>query len=75
MCIRVRVYGDSRVVSVMVMRQKVLAVVFGTSFFFSNAFRIFAVTDVTLLQNLVGDVLTSFSKPLQDLQYLLCFYA
>ncbi|PFH38151.1 SPX domain-containing protein [Besnoitia besnoiti] len=36
---------------------------------------VFAVSDVTLAQNIVGDVLTSFSKPLNDLHYILCYYA
>ncbi|RQX72139.1 SPX domain-containing protein, partial [Toxoplasma gondii CAST] len=35
---------------------------------------VFAVSDVKLVQNIVGDVLTSFSKPLNDLHYILCFY-
>ncbi|KAL8432601.1 hypothetical protein Efla_002833 [Eimeria flavescens] len=34
---------------------------------------VFAVGDVKLVANILGDVLTSLAKPLGDLQYLLCY--
>lgn len=33
----------------------------------------FAVGDVKLVANIIGDVLTSLAKPLGDLQYLFCY--
>lgn len=34
---------------------------------------VFAVGDVKLVANIIGDVLTSLAKPLGDLQYLMCY--
>ncbi|KAL8274998.1 hypothetical protein Esti_001054 [Eimeria stiedai] len=49
-------------------RKQVLAV-----FFSVLQAGVFAVGDVKLVANIIGDVLTSLAKPLGDFQYLLCY--